>query len=531
VPAQVTRREPERLPAETLPQRRREKHLVAGAGTLLVVVSGIQVGCRSPAPTQARPPRTLTVALRADVTGFYPNPPTVNESFTFEINRWVYDSLVAFDPALRLVPLLATRWENPDDRTYLFELRAGVRFSDGRSLTAPDVAASLRTALERGWATHDYLWPMASVRALDERRVEVRTRGREPTFLTRLPWGFVLPAEAVAHEPIPVVGTGPYRLGSWTPGKEFVLLRNPHYWGDPAPFESARFVIVPDDAERVARVERGEADVADNVPLEAFDGLERRTDLRLVVGTGHRVLFLALRMDRKPFRDPRVREAVELALDREELVGRVLQGRARPAFQLLPPSVVGHDPDLVPSRADRVRARRLLTDAGYPHGFELRLDGPNNRYVKDAAILAEVARQLRTVGIEAVAAARDKQAFFRLTETGASDAHLLGWASESGDGGDALDFFFRTPAGGPEGRLNTTGISDERLDTLIQRVHESYTVAERSEALRRAFGRMTQLRPIVPLVIQVDAVVHNRRVAWHAPLNLGLRPGDLRPVK
>jgi peptide/nickel transport system substrate-binding protein len=405
-----------------------------------------------------------------------------------------------------------------------------VRFSDGSPLAAADVAASLKAAVERGWATHDYLWPMASVRTLDERRVEVRTRGREPTFLTRLPWGFVLRADAVDRTPVPVVGTGPYRLERWLPGKEFVLSRNPHYWGAPAPFASARFVIVPDDAERVARVERGEADVADNVPLEAFDRLERQRELRLVVGTGHRVLFLALRVDRAPFRDPRVREAMELALDRAELVERVLLGRARPAYQLLPPSVVGHDPGLVATRTDRERARRLLAEAGYPDGFALRLDGPNNRYVKDAAILREVARQLGSVGIRAVAAPQDKQAFYRLTETGGSDAHLLGWASESGDGGDALDFFFRTPGGGPEGRLNTTGISDPRLDALILRVHESDTVAERSEALRRAFGRVAQLRPIVPLVVQVDAVLLNRKVAWRPPLNLGLRPLDLEPA-
>jgi peptide/nickel transport system substrate-binding protein len=497
---------------------------------LLLLLALAVPGCRAPQPPPASAERTLRVALRADVTGFYPNPPTVNESFTFEINRWVYDSLVAFDPALRLMPLLATRWENPDDRTYLFELRPGVRFSDGRPLTATDVAASLEAALRRGWATHDYLWPMASVRAVDERHVEVRTKGREPTFLTRLPWGFVLPAEAVARDRVPGVGTGPYRLERWTPGKEFELTRNANYWGAPAPFESARFAIVPDDAERVARVERGEADVADNVPLEAFERLERRPDLRLVVGTGHRVLFLALRADRKPFADPRVREAVELALDRRELVDRVLLGRARPAFQLLPPTVVGHDPALAPTATDRERARRLLAEAGYPEGFPLRLDGPNNRYVRDAAILAELARQLGSVGIRAVAAPQDKQAFYRLTEKGASDAHLLGWASESGDGGDALDFFFRTPRGGPEGRLNTTGTSDPRLDALIQRVHESETVAERSDALRRAFGRVAELRPIVPLVIQVEAVVHSRRVAWQAPLSLGLRPLDLRPA-
>jgi peptide/nickel transport system substrate-binding protein len=485
--------------------------------------------CRG-TPAGPPPERTLTVALRADLSGFYPNPPTVNESFTFEINRWVFDSLVALDPGLHLVPSLAESWHNPDERTYVFELRRGLRFSDGTPCTASDVTASLAAALRRGWATVDYLKAIEAVRALDERRVEIRAGRADPALLTRLPWGFVLPAAGVDRDPVPSVGTGPYRLDRWTPGRGFVLSRNPHYWGERPGFDRVEFRVVPDDGERVALVERGTADIADNVPLDAFDRLEKRVDLKLVIGSGHRVLFLALRVDRPPFDDPRIREAVDLSIDREAIVSRVLMGRAEPATQILPPSVVGHVPDLVPPTLDRERARRLLAAAGHPEGLAVRLDGPNNRYVRDAAILHEVARQLALVGIRAEARPMDKQEFYRLIEAGESVGHLLGWASETGDGADALDILFSPPERSSSARLNSTGLADAELGRLIDAVRSSSDLRTRASSLRRAFARLAALRPVVPLVVQTEAVVHSRRISWNAPANHALRALDLRPA-
>jgi peptide/nickel transport system substrate-binding protein len=225
-----------------------------------------------------------------------------------------------------------------------------------------------------------------------------------------------------------------------------------------------------------------------------------------------------------------VREAVNVALDRVRLVERVLLGRAVPASQILPPGVVGHVPELAPAVPDRERARRLLAAAGYASGLTFTLDGPNNRYVRDEAILREVAEQLADVGIRAEARATDKAEFFRLIERGDSVAHLLGWASETGDGGDALDILFHPPADGSAGRLNSTGLSDAELNRMITAVHASPDLQQRAQRLRRAFARVAELRPIVPLVIQTEAVVHSRRLVWDAPVNRALRPLDFRPA-
>jgi peptide/nickel transport system substrate-binding protein len=316
-----------------------------------LAITGLLACRKAPAPVLS--PGPLRIALHADVTGFFPGP-LVNEAFTLQVNRSVYESLVRFDHELRLRPGLAERWSSPDDRTYRFELRPGVLFSDGRPMTAADVVASL-AANREGWVTRDYLQAVESVRATGEREVEIRTRFPYLALLTRLPWGPVIPRDAVGQGASPALGTGPYRVETWEPGRGRPRPESP--LDRPASRSEVVHTVVPNDAERIARVERGEADVADHVPLTEVDRLSRNQGLRVVSGAGLRVLFLVLRADRPPFSDPRVREAVDLALDRAELVRRALGGRAEAATQLVPPSIVGHSPSLRLPQPDPARAR------------------------------------------------------------------------------------------------------------------------------------------------------------------------------
>jgi peptide/nickel transport system substrate-binding protein len=288
--------------------------------------------------------------------------------------------------------------------------------------------------------------------------------------------------------------------------------------------------VVPDDAARVALVERGEADAADHVPLEEVERLSRNPAVQVVAGAGLRVLFLGLRVDRPPFSDPRVREAIDLALDRAELARRALGGRAEPATQLVPPSIVGFDPALRLPAPDAARARALLASAGHRRGLDVRLDGPSNRYVSDVAILRELARQLGEVGVRVTVNALDKRDFFPLIERGGSAMHLLGWACESGDAGDVLGSLAHSPTGGALGSLNSLGLADRALDGLIGDADRARTDRERARRLRLAVARVAGLRAALPLVVQTEAVVLSRRLAWEAPLNMALSPEDLRPA-
>lgn len=491
---------------------------VAGAAALAVCAcrAGPQAGSR-----------TLTVALRGDVTGFYPNPPITNEAYTFQINNIVLEGLVRYNGTFGLEPALASSWSNPDERTYLFTLRPGVKFSDGRPVTAADVVASLLAPRERGWATRDYLQAIESVRAVDESRVEVRTRAADLVLLTRLPWVFILPAADLARKEVPVVGTGAYRLASWSPGHEITLSRNPHYRGPAASFESVRLLVEPQDQARVKLVLEGKADLADQVPLETVEALTSRADVRVVARASLRVLFLALRCDVPPFSDPRLRQVVDLALDRDELVHRVFGGHAQVASQIVPPAVIGHNSALPSPFPDRTAARDLLKAAG-KIGLQVRLDGPNNRYVKDQEVLFEVARQLAEVGLRVEVQALDKRDFFRLVDRGQSAFHLVGWASDAGDAGDALDQLAHSPvSAGSLGSYNSVGLSDATLDALIDEANRSATQGTRTRRLQAALARLAELRVLLPLVVPEDAFLLSRRIRWDPPLTFALRPEEM----
>lgn len=503
--------------------------LAGPPGPIPVLLALAVAACSGPAP--ARSPGVLHAAVRADVTGFFPNPPAANESYTFEMNRWVLDAVVALDRGLNVAPALCAHWLTPDERSFVLELRPGLRFSDGRPVTAADVARSLEAGTRLAWPNDGYLSTVESVRALDERRLEVRAVRPDPTLLARLAWGFVLPGEAVASKPVPVVGTAPYVLERWERGARFVFARNPHHWGPPSAFERAEFRVVPDDDTRLRLVETGEADIADFVPPEAWARIEKLPQLRLVVGAGLRVLFIGLRVDRPPFDDPRVREALDLAIDRRAIVERVFLGKGTVANQLMPRGSVGYDPELPASAYDPERARRLLRAAGLRPGHALRLDGPSNRYVRDVQLLHEVARQLAQVGLRVEVNALEKGELYALLDRGGSDMFLLGWASESGDGADVFEVLFPPPVKPLRGSSNATGFADAELDAITHEAQSRANLRERASVLRRAFARLAEQRPILPLLVQPEAVVYDaRRISWDPPVSLALRPRDLRPA-
>ncbi len=483
-------------------------------GTLAVGV----LGCRRAGDDTLE----IRVGVRADVTGIFPNPPIVSEGFTFVTNMHIFDGLTGLDGSQRVIPALADGWETPSDTRYVFQLRRGLRFSDGRALRAQDVAASLNAAITRRWVNRDWLQAIESVRALDDRRVEIKTSLPDLALPYELPRGFVLPAQVLDQAPVPPVGSGQYTLESRQPGREFVLARNPYYRGPPPAVSRARFLVVPDADERLERLLRGELDVVDGLAIERVAQLENDPRVRVYHGSGNRLLLLCMRVAGGPLSDPRLRQAIDRAIDRDELVDRVYGGRAEVAPQVIHPHVVGYDPERRPEKSDRALARALLARAGFPNGFEIRLDGPNNRYAGDVELLDEVRRQLGLVGIRVTVAAADKVEFFALVDSGGSNFHLLGWAFDTGEAGDALAQLFHTPRTGLLGTANAMGLADPELDALIDRARGSRGAEERAGLLRNAARRAAEHRSVIPLVIQPEALATSRRLVWQPPRSYGL---------
>jgi peptide/nickel transport system substrate-binding protein len=492
----------------------------------LLPLLALSLACRA-----APPERTLTLAVRADVISFFPNPPGLADTYTRNINSSIFEGLVTFDRDLSLRPALAESWINPDPLTTVFVLRPGLRFSTGQLVTAQDVVASIEASIRLGWETQDFFHTIESLRALDERRLEVRSRMNTFNLLTRLYRGFVLPREVLEKQPVPAIGTGPYRLERWEPGREILLVRNPYFRGPTPAFSRVRYLVVPDDAARVDLVRHGNAEIADEPPPELVAALRGRPDVRVITLDSPEALFLCPRLDRKPFSDPRVREAFDLALDRDEIVLRAARGAAEPAGQIVPHTIVGHDPQLQKTRLDRERARKLLREAGYAAGLTVRLDGPYNRYANDRRILDEVARELAEVGVTVAVNALDKAEFYKLIDSGASDLHLLGWSCSNGDAGDILEGLLHSRQGQTLGVWNTLGLSDPALDRLIDASIASPSKVERYRYLRQATDRVAEIRAVLPLVFPTVSFVASPTVEWEPPLDAVLRPAEVRPAR
>lgn len=326
--------------------------------TVAVVVALLASGCSRLPKKSARP--ELLIGVRADITGIYPNPPVQNEAFTIDVTSNFLTGLLRFGRNLRPEPALAQSWQSLDDRTWRFQLKPDLLFSNGEPVRAGDVAASLEATIKRPFVTGAFLEAIESVRALDETTVEIRTREPFPILPADLTGGYVLPAWMLAQPWIPAVSAAPFQYESWSPGRELVLVANERYSGAPPGFRRVRLLVMLDGEARVNALLSHRVQLIDNVPLADIDRLSKAAGIRVVSKPNLRVLFLALRMNAPPFSDVRVRRAVDLAIDRGELVRRALSGHAVVASQLVPPSVAGYNPALSVTRPDLGLARTLL---------------------------------------------------------------------------------------------------------------------------------------------------------------------------
>lgn len=485
---------------------------LAGAATVLVALR------RGPST-----PRTLTVAVQADVTGLYPN--LRNEAFTYVVNGHVFEGLTRLSRDLGSEPAVSDRWSNPDATTWLFHLRPGILFSDGTPVRAQDVVASLRFA-QTALATVELMAAVDAVEATSPDEIRITTRYPFPVLPSHLSFALVVP-EGALDRSAAAVGTGPFQVESWARGDEIVLEANPHFWGSKPDFPVVRFLVIPQPEDRVEAVVSGRADVADNVPASHFSDLAGRKDVEVVSRPGPRVLFLVLRVDRPPFANPLVREAIDVALDRGEIVRRSLGGFAKPAWQLVPAMVLGYDTSIREPAHDVARARRLMSEAGFAGGFDVTLEGPSNRYVNGPELMHEVARQLAGIGVRVAVHAIPKERFFPLVDTGRYEFLLYGWSCETVQAGEALDVLIRSPR--PPRDANVAFFSDAKADALIDQANREASLETRARLLSRALARVAETRPVIPLVVQNESFVVSKRVEWSPALDVALRVSDVKP--
>lgn len=395
--------------------------------------------------------QTLRVAVSSPVTSI--DPHYHNLAPNISLSSQIFGRLVEMDAHAHLVPGLATSWKIIAPDTWEFKLRA-TKFQNGDEFSPADVLFTfdrIPKVLNSPGNFAAYTKPVVSIEVVDPHTIRLHTKGVFPLLPTYMAQFFIVnrkAGEGMATEDYnsgkAAIGTGPFRFVSYKPGDRVELERYDGYWGDKPAWQHVDYRFIANDASRTAALLAGDVDFIDFVPTEDLEKLRKEPKVKLWEQLGLRLIFLGLdqsrdgpspfvfgpngeKLDRNPLKDRRVRLALSLAINRQAIVDRVMEGAAVPSGQYLPPGVYSHVPDLSAPPYDPNQAKKLLADAGYPKGLRIALHGPNDRYVNDARIIQAIGQMWTRIGVQTEVDPLPWSSFVGQANKQAFSAFLFGW--------------------------------------------------------------------------------------------------------
>ena len=351
----------------------------------------------------AQPPKAQwTVAIGEEAESL--DPPT-SMLFTSEVyQQHIFDTLVGIEgDDLKPVGLLAERWETVNPTTWRFHLRKNVRFHNGKAVDGQDVKYSFEQYADTKNRRSVYARGIQRVDVRDAQTVDVVTAEPQASLLFNLTRLQILPREAresagpqgFSDKP---VGTGPSRGVEWRRDQQLVLEANPAYWRGAVNPKRLVFRPIKDASTRAAELRSGGVDIIASPPVPQLDMLDAG-ETQVVPVKGGRIIIYAFNVSQPPFDNRKVREAVNLAVNREAIVRNVLGGRGVVLAGPFTSAWLGFDPAVKPHAYDPNRSRQLLAEAGHPQGFETTWSVSSGVFLKDTEIAEAIASQLRQVGV------------------------------------------------------------------------------------------------------------------------------------
>jgi peptide/nickel transport system substrate-binding protein len=488
---------------------------------VLLVVMLLATGCRS----RQRDPSTVVFLIESSPANLDPRIGTDGQSE--HIDELIFDGLVARDRSFHFTPALAESWDQPDPLTLIFHLRSGVRFHDGRPMTARDVAFSINsmrdgTVISPKGATYASI---ATIETPDARTVILHLKTPDNFLLTNLSTGAmgVMPDGSGREFWRHPMGTGPFRFVSQQIDQDVVLERNPLSWSVVPEIARVRFAVVPDAITEALELEKGSGDVAVNsLPMDALPVLEQRPNLRVDDGPGTQLQYLAFNVRDPLLSDARVRQAIACAIDRNLLIKTLMAGHARPANSLLPVEHWAWADDGPHFDYDPRRAERLLDEAGYPRkadGVRLRLTMKTSS-VEDVRLLSAVLQQqLARAGVALDLRSFEFATFYSDVMRGAFQLYSLRWIGGN-EQPEIFSYAFSTARFSPKG-ANRGHYSNPQLDALLDDAAQSPDQQRRRSDYVEAQQILARDLPAINLWYRDTVVVHNRRLTHIVPTPSG----------
>ncbi|MBL4615099.1 MAG: ABC transporter substrate-binding protein [Magnetovibrio sp.] len=469
--------------------------------------------------------------------------------------RNIYDRLIHMDAQMQLQPGLALSWKATDDTTWDIKLRKGVTFHDGTSFTAADVVFTYKrfpNVPNSPSAFTKFGKTFESIEAVDDYTLRIKTKGRQPLTPNNLAQVSIISKETVedyyaANPTIAkdvfsidsshfnsgklAIGTGPYSLVSWKPGETMKLSGNASYWGGAPAYSDVEVRPLKNDAARLAALQSGDVDIIDAVPTADLKNVKADAKFVLFQQPSNLAIYLHMDSDREytpgitakggspiknPLRDVRVRKAISMAINRAGIVDRIMDGAAAPASQMLPQGFSGVSDKLKPMAYDPKGAIKLMAEAGYPNGFKMTIQAPNDRYVNDEQIAQTIAQLLTRIGIEMSVKTEPKSTYFKNASALKYSFMLLGWGSSTGEQGStimSLLHSYNKDAG--QGTSNRGRFSDAKMDALLEDAMGDVNEASRSKKIAKAAERaIGELYGVIPVHYQMNFWAAKKGVAY-----------------
>jgi peptide/nickel transport system substrate-binding protein len=466
----------------------------------------------------------------------------------------IYDTLVTNDEQSRSAPGLATAWRVLDDTHWEFDLRPDVRFSDGSPLTPEDIAVSVEraTTIPSTASFRTYTRSVKSIASPSAGKLLIETKSADPLLTNSLSRIRIISAKfkdapsSDFNAGRAAIGTGPYILKEYVPGSRVVLAPNPTYWGPRPPWSEVVLRVVTDAGARLAALLSGDLDIIEQVPFEGIDRVKKDQRFQVIRGVSSRFVYLSLDTGRdvtpfitgpdgkplakNPLKDRRVRQALSMAINRQGVVDRVMEGNAVLASQFLPPGAPGTSPDVKPVPFDPNKAKAMLAEAGYPNGFRLTIHGPNDRFVNDDKIVQAVGQMFARIGIDTRVEVMPWSVYSTKVNANEFSVALNSWGVNTGETSNpmlALVATFDKNAG--TGASNSGRYSNPELDAKLAEAMKTLDEAKRNNLLAEASAIVFNDTALLPMHHEVLLVAARKGLSYTTRADQYTLAMDVKP--
>lgn len=441
------------------------------------------------APGTGKAGGTLVIARLSDANNLDPHFLTQINSAAI-IHHKVYEGLVRMDKESKYVGSLASEWKQVDDVTWEFKLRTGITFHDGTPFNAEAVQKTIARVQDPAVGSNraNLFEAIKEVKVVDDNTVQFILNYPYAPLLSVLASaeGGILSPKAIEQYGKDLtkhpIGTGPYKFESWTPGQEVVLVKNDNYWGDKPKLDKVVFKTVPEDTTRLAMVETGEAQVAEQLPVTEVDRVKNSANMTLGRYASFSSEHIGINNKKKPFDDVRVRQAIALAIDKPTIIQGVYNDVGTVAHSSISPTMVGYSANVKDLGYDIEKAKKLLADAGYANGFKATVYlNDNKARVNVAEVLQQ---QLKQINVDLEVKVLEFGAYIDAASKGETDLFISGWGNATGDADYNQYNLFHTKSHGAPG--NHSFYSNPEVDKLIEEGRKEKDEEKRKQIYEKA---------------------------------------------